>query len=165
MKQESYMKIINRIKKSKRGESIVLFLNKYLTDMIYVAFIYLLFQLILEHRYEELVRIVLVTGISFVLVSVVRHFINAERPYTKYDFKPLINKEKTGDSMPSRHVFSAFVIGMAYLYINTALGVVVLIMGATIAVTRVLIGVHFPRDVIAGAVIGVLSGIIGFFVL
>lgn len=163
MKQESYMKIINMIKKSKRGESIVLFLNKYLTDMIYIAFIYLLFQLILEHRYEELVRIVLVTGISFVLVSVIRHFINAERPYIKYGFKPLINKEKQGDSMPSRHVFSAFVIGMAYLYINTALGIVVLIMGATIGVMRVLVGVHFPRDVIAGAVIGVLSGIIGFY--
>ncbi len=33
-----------------------------------------------------------VTAISFILVSIVRRFINSERPYTMYDFKPIIKK-------------------------------------------------------------------------
>ena len=45
-----------------------------------------------------------IAGIAFVLVSLVRKMINADRPYTKYDFVPLIEKNKTGESMPSRHV-------------------------------------------------------------
>ena len=67
--------------------------------------------------------------------------------------------------MPSRHVFSAFVIGMAFLHMNIVLGIIILIIGCLMAVIRVIVGVHFPRDVIAGAVIGILSGIIGFYLI
>lgn len=165
MKQETYIKITNKIRDTKHGEKILLFLNKFLTDMVYIAFFYLLLQLIIVHRYEELIRILLVTGISFFIVSVIRHLLDVERPYVKYNFTPLVQKEKTGDSMPSRHVFSAFVIGMALWYINAFLGGIIFIIGMTMAVIRVLVGVHFPKDVIVGAAIGIISGIIGFYVI
>lgn len=165
MKQESYINITDKIRKTKHGEKVIVFLNQFLTEIVYIAFFYLLFQLIFEHRYEKFVRIILVTGISFVLVSVIRHFIDSERPYTRYTFTPLVQKEKKGDSMPSRHVFSAFVIGMAYMYINVFLGSVLLIVGTAMAIVRVIVGVHFPRDVIVGAVIGIVAGLIGFYVI
>lgn len=165
MKQESYIKITDKIRKTKHGEKVIVFLNQFLTEIVYIAFFYLLFQLILAHRYEEFIRIVLVTGISFVLVSIIRHFIDAERPYTKYNFTPMVQKEKKGDSMPSRHVFSAFVIGMAYMYVSVFPGSVLLVVGTGMAIIRVIVGVHFPRDVIAGAVIGIIAGLIGFYVI
>lgn len=165
MKQETYIKMTNKIRDTKHGEKILLFLNKFLTDMVYIAFFYLLLQLIIVHRYEELIRILLVTGISFILVSVIRHLIDAERPYAKYNFTPLVQKDKTGDSMPSRHVFSAFVIGMALWYINAFLGGVILVLGIAMAVVRVLVGVHFPKDVVVGAFMGIISGVIGFYVI
>lgn len=30
---------------------------------------------------------------------------------------------------------------------------------------RVIAGVHFPKDVIVGAIIGILSGVIGFYII
>ena len=39
-----------------------------------------------------------------------------------------------------------------------------LVIAAIIGVTRVLAGVHFIRDVISGAAIGILIGVLGFFV-
>ncbi len=165
MKQETYIKITDKIRKTSHGEKVILFLNSFFTDVVYIAFFGLLLQKIIEHRYAEFARIVMVTGISFLFVSVIRHFLNTERPYVKYSFTPLLEKEKKGDSLPSRHVFSAFVIGMAYLYTDVFGGVLILLVGVMIAVIRVLVGVHFPRDVITGAVIGILSGLIGFYVI
>ena len=42
------------------------------------------------------------------------------------------------------------------------LGAALLVLGALLAVARVVSGVHFVRDVVSGAVIGVLSAVIGF---
>lgn len=67
--------------------------------------------------------------------------------------------------MPSRHVFSAFIIGMAYLYVSIPMGIVIMMIGVLLATVRVIAGVHFPKDVIAGAAIGIILGIIGFYVI
>lgn len=164
MNQNSYIRITNKIREYKYGEKTAVFMNRFLTEIVYITYFALLINLLIQ-KDKEIIRVILVPGISFILVSVIRHFINAERPYIKYDFIPLIQKEKKGDSMPSRHVFSAFVIGMACLYINLILGIVILAVGVIMAVERVVVGVHFPRDVVVGAIIGIVSGIIGFYVI
>ena len=38
-------------------------------------------------------------------------------------------------------------------------------LGAALACVRVIGGVHFPRDVLVGAAVGILAGVIGFYVL
>ena len=76
----------------------------------------------------------------------------------------LFEKNKKGESMPSRHVFSAFIIGMAFFYIGEIpLGIIVFVCGLIIAIVRVISGVHFPKDVIVGALVGILCGVVGFF--
>ena len=53
---------------------------------------------------------------------------------------------------------------MAFMYIQSTLGIIMLTVAAAIAVIRVLSGVHFIRDVVSGAAIGVIVGVLGFFV-
>ena len=79
MIQETYIKITEKIRSTHYGERIIVFINRLLTDIVYISFLVLLVYLAL-HRDKVMVKIVMVTGISFVLVSVIRHFINAERP-------------------------------------------------------------------------------------
>ena len=55
---------------------------------------------------------------------------------------------------PSDHATAAFAIGVAVLLRHRAAGVVVLILAALLAVGRVAIGVHYPSDVLAGALLG-----------
>ena len=76
----------------------------------------------------------------------------------------LVNKNTTGKSFPSRHTVSAFIIAMAFLYVNTNLGIIMLCLATAIGLTRILSGVHFVRDVVGGAAIGIFIGIIGFFI-
>ena len=111
MKQETYIKISEFVRKYPHGESIVKYANNIITGVVYMAYFVMLIFLAVN-RDERVIRIVLVTGISFILVSIFRYVVDAPRPYTLYEFKPVVKKEKTGQSMPSRHVFSAFVIGL-----------------------------------------------------
>ena len=105
-------------------------------------------------------RVLGVPAISFALVTVVRSSINRPRPYETHGFKPLIPRNKQGESLPSRHVFSSAIIAMTYLYLYPLWGVAFLVVSALSAVTRVLGGVHYPSDVFAGFVIGVGAGLL-----
>ena len=71
----------------------------------------------------------------------------------------MIKKDTAGRSFPSRHVFSIFVIGSTIWCVCHVFGAGVMAAGVVLAVIRVVTGVHFPKDVIAGAVIGFISGL------
>ena len=62
-------------------------------------------------------------------------------------------------------MFSSAVISCAFLYTVPCLGAIGLLITVWLAVMRVLGGVHFPRDAIAGFCIGLLSGWVGFVLL
>ena len=62
-------------------------------------------------------KLILTPLTSFIVVSFFRKCIDAKRPYVKYNITPLVKKEKKGESMPSRHVFSITIIAMCWLYI------------------------------------------------
>lgn len=105
----------------------------------------------------------MVPGISFVVISVFRYLYCAPRPYEVFDLPPVIPKDTRGKSFPSRHVFSIFIIGMTFFWKMPLAGVLIGAAGIFMAVVRVLGGVHFPKDVIAGAALGILAGLVGFY--
>lgn len=164
MKQESYVKVSEFVRRFRYGEAIVKYVNSWLTRIVYVAFVVFL-AVLLWQRNEKIVRVVLVCGVSFVFISIFRKLYDADRPYTVYDFEPIVKKSKTGHSMPSRHVFSAAVIAMAFLYVSPLWSVLIFSCTIIMCFGRVIAGVHFPKDVIAGLMAGVLCGVIGFYVI
>ena len=101
---------------------------------------------------------ILIPGVSFILLTIIRDRLNWKRPYEEHDIQPLITKNTKGHSMPSRHVFSCTVIAMCVLSLSVPAGVICLLFALILCITRVLGGVHYPRDVIAGLIIGILAG-------
>ena len=108
---------------------------------------------------------ILVPAVSFALVTVFRRIINAPRPYEKFGIPPVIEKDTKGKSFPSRHVFSVFIIAVTIFYSHPGPGILIGLIGIAMAVIRVAGGVHEPRDVVAGAAIGILCGVVGYYVL
>ena len=164
MDQQTYKRISESIRAKKHGVKIVTYMNLVLTRVVYVAFLVML-AVLAAQKDMRILRILLVTGISFVLISVIRKIIDTPRPYTLYDFDPIMKKSKSGESIPSRHVFSTFVIGMAFLYIDPIFGGLVFVDGVLMCAARVVAWVHFPKDVIVGAVLGILCGVVGFYII
>ncbi|MBJ7540612.1 phosphatase PAP2 family protein [Streptococcus sp. SL1232] len=136
-------------------------INSLSTKVMYLVYPLLLIYLFFKQP-SRLISFILIPGLSFVLVSLGRHLLNAPRPYETWHITPLIPKNTKGHSFPSRHVFSATIISMAALHLNLALGIFFLILSLLIAFCRILGGVHYPRDVIAGYLIGIICGLFLF---
>lgn len=111
----------------------------------------------------RLVPLVGVTAVGFVAVSFFRRRFNAPRPYECCSIAPLIARDGAGKSFPSRHAFSAFAIAASWFAASAPIAVVLLVAAVVLAVCRVLGGVHFPRDVVAGAFIGSATGALAAF--
>lgn len=111
----------------------------------------------------RLVPLVGVTAVGFVAVSFFRRRFNAPRPYECCAIAPLIARDGAGKSFPSRHTFSAFAIAASWFAASVPVAVVLLVAAGVLAVCRVLGGVHFPRDVVAGAFIGSATGALAAF--
>ena len=162
MTKETYEKMTAAFRKNPRKLKGLVLADKLLTKIAYIAYPILLIVLFVKKE-PELLRAILVPGISFAAVSCFRYLYCAPRPYEVFGIPPVIPKDTKGKSFPSRHVFSIFIIAMTFLYFVPWIGIIIGTAGAFMAVIRVLGGVHFPKDVIAGAVIGIVCGVIGFY--
>lgn len=111
----------------------------------------------------RLVPLVGVTAVGFAAVSFFRRRFNAPRPYECCSIAPLIARDGAGKSFPSRHAFSAFAIAASWFAGSAPVAVVLLVAAVVLAVCRVLGGVHFPRDVVVGALIGSATGALAAF--
>lgn len=165
MTRENYRKMTEGLRLRPRLLKILNIANKVFTYLIFALYPFILFYLYFNER-GKLFRAVYVPAVSFVFLSVFRRIANFPRPYEVYGLPSAIVKKTKGKSFPSRHVFSAAVIGMTALYVfNTPLiGGAVLAIALAMAVFRVVSGMHFPHDVVAGFLYALISGIIGFFI-
>jgi membrane-associated phospholipid phosphatase len=146
------------------ANNILIVANKILTGVGYIAYPLLLVCLFFMQP-EKLVPCVAVPGVSFVLVSLFRRAVNAPRPYEVTGTPPLIPKSTQGKSFPSRHTFCMFMIAASWLNLCAAAGVALMISGCAMAAIRVVGGVHWPRDVIAGAACALVLATIGYAVI
>lgn len=163
MTREQYVRLSAPFRTPGRRKAVDL-VNKALTGFCYLAYPILLLALALKGD-ERLLRCFVVPAVGFVALSVIRDRINAKRPYEVLDIEPLIRKNTKGHSMPSRHVFCMFLIAVTFCWVMPPMGALLLVFGVLLAATRVIAGVHFPRDVIVGALCGIVNGIVGYWVI
>ena len=164
MTRETYQKMTEYFLRDEKKVCRIVLVNRLLTGIVFISYpLYLMF--LLSEKDMFLLQAVFVPAVSFVVVTVFRKIVNEPRPYDKYDLPPVIDKDTRGKSFPSRHVFSVFVIAVTVFVRNPVAGCILAVIGVMIAVIRVIGGVHTIWDVAAGAAVGILSGVIGYYML
>ena len=149
---------------SERKKNCLLRVNHILTDVVYLIYPCITF-VFGGLQGQSILAGAACSGGDFVLVSLFRKKFNAPRPYENWQVKPLIPKDTKGNSFPSRHVFSIYIIAMAAWYVWMPLGVILCVAGGFLAAARVSGRVHFVKDVVAGALIAVGFGVLCFWVI
>lgn len=140
------------------GRAVLKWSNLICALFFYTA--YPLFLFILFYRQDPFLwRAIAIPAVFFVLLSIFRKWINRLRPYEALEIVPLLKKETSGASFPSRHVFSAFMIAGTIAAINP-FGYLLYIPAILLAFIRVIGGVHYPSDVITGAAIALLASLL-----
>lgn len=103
-------------------------------------------------------RLVLAVSVAFLAVDgILKPVIGRDRPFVVLDNVQVISDRPTTSSLPSGHAASAFAGAVAAGRIWPLAQVPLLLVAALIAWSRVYVGVHFPFDVVAGAVVGVAA--------
>lgn len=128
---------------------------------VYLLYAWLILRLALQ-RDPGLWPFLAVPAVVFLLGTGVRRAINRPRPYETLGFTPLFPKDTKGQSFPSRHCFSAACIAVAAAYVSPLSAVVLGLLAVLIAMTRVLCGVHYISDVLAGLIFGAAASRLGY---
>ena len=137
--------------------------NRFMTVVTPMIYLTLLATTYFQEGFGKQILIyVFIPASGFVILSFLRKKINAPRPYEEWGIKPLLDRDSPGQSMPSRHVFSATIISMACLHASLSVGVILLVLSAFLGLVRVLGGVHYPKDVVVGYMCALVWGVIFF---
>ena len=137
--------------------------NRFMTVVMPMIYLTMLATTYLQQGLGKQVLIyVLIPASGFVILSLLRKKINASRPYEVWEIVPLLDRDSPGQSMPSRHVFSATIISMACLHASLTMGMICLTLSALLGLVRVLGGVHYPKDVVVGYICALVWGVLFF---
>ena len=161
--QEWYDHIASKIENKPIFLRLLRTFNRFMTVVMPMIYLTLLATTYLQQGLGKQVLIyVFIPASGFVILSFLRKKINAPRPYEKWTIKPLLDRDSPGQSMPSRHVFSATIISMACFHASLSLGVILLVLSALLGLVRVSGGVHYPKDVVVGYICALVWGVIFF---
>jgi undecaprenyl-diphosphatase len=94
----------------------------------------------------------------FGLASLIRLFYHRPRPFLALSLPHLITDNAS--SFPSGHTIFLFALATATYFFNKKLSFFLCISGAVIGLARVAGGVHYPSDILGGAMLGALTGVI-----
>ncbi|MGZ3846535.1 MAG: phosphatase PAP2 family protein [Flavisolibacter sp.] len=107
------------------------------------------------------IQMIAALGVAAVITEGLKVVVQRPRPFTSY---PSIQKAGEGDgsSFPSGHVSIAFTTATSLSLLNHKWYVVVpsFAWASTVAYSRMALGVHYPSDVLAGAIIGSASALV-----
>lgn len=137
-----------------------IFFAKYL-PYIFVAC--LIFLLIYNYRkYREMVLVSLFAGVAsrFIIGEVIRFLWFRPRPFVSLNFIPLVEKSASEASFPSGHALFYFAVATSVYLYNKKLGIIFYVASFLICISRVFVGIHWPSDILAGALIGIFTALL-----
>lgn len=100
----------------------------------------------------------LAPGVAWVFVQILKLAFRRRRPFQVLDGYESLTPAPRDDSFPSGHTASVFAFLTAMLPLGPAVAAALATWAAVVSFSRYYLGVHFPSDILVGALIGVAAG-------
>jgi undecaprenyl-diphosphatase len=107
-------------------------------------------------RYAVFLVTVLAVAIADVSANALKGVFDEERPSQRYpEPRPLVHAPTDG-AFPSGHAATSFAAATALTFAFPRLAPAFFLLALAIGFSRVYVGVHYPLDIVGGAVLGIL---------
>ncbi len=129
----------------------------------FLLFCLILFLFINFKKYWRMVAEALLTAVfvRFILVEIIRKIWFRSRPFVdNYVNLLLPSYDPYKASFPSGHASFYFALSTIIYCYNKKAGILFYIGSFLIVISRVFVGIHWPADILAGAFLGIVMGVI-----
>ncbi len=112
-------------------------------------------------------KYILGTLTLWLTVEFMKLLIRRARPYLTLEDARVVGKPTKGKSFPSGHTSQAFFTATTltqYFTVGIMIALPLYLFALIVGITRMYMGMHYPRDVLAGAILGTFWGFIGMIV-
>ncbi len=142
---------------------LAIFLAEYLGYILLLSL--LLFLAIRFRKYFKMVIEAIISAIlaRFVIVELIRWIWQRPRPFVQNNVNLLLTHNAA--SFPSGHAAFFFALSTIVYFYNKKAGIFFFIASFLICLARIFAGIHWPTDILFGAIIGILSGLIIYKIL
>lgn len=113
---------------------------------------------IMERLWQITVRAVGASIVAFAISQLFKGIIARPRPsVADSTVRALIAKNSDDPSFPSSHASVAFAVAFALMSWSRWWGASALVVAILVGIGRVMVGVHYPSDILGGALVGFIS--------
>ncbi|EST11034.1 PAP2 family phosphoesterase [Sporolactobacillus laevolacticus DSM 442] len=99
---------------------------------------------------------------SHLVVQIFKKCFPRKRPYLILDGTNFPINALRDHSFPSGHTTAIFSVIIPLILFHPSLSIILLPVGFSVAISRIFLGLHYPSDVLAGMLLGSLTGYICF---
>ena len=124
----------------------------------YVLILFLLLIVLFKSYWKVLFESLIASFVSrFVITELIYWIWSKPRPFVNNTVNLLLEHPDTA-AFPSGHAAFYFALSSVIFFKNKKLGSLFLLGAFLISISRVFVGIHWPADILAGALIGIFSG-------
>ncbi len=145
-------------------DAAVIFVAEYLGYCLVALFLFFIF---FDRDRKMETRIVIFTlfsaGVSrLVFTEIIRFLYFVPRPFEALpDVKLLLHS--TEPSFPSGHAAFFFALAMAVFLFHKKTGIAYFLGAIIISLSRIVAGIHWPLDILAGTAVGIISAVLIYY--
>jgi undecaprenyl-diphosphatase len=124
--------------------------------------IVLLLLLILGRKQERMAVVLVLVAIAIadqLSSSLLKHLVERVRPCHVVQGVHLLVDCGQGFSFPSSHAANSFAVATTFAILLRKYKLLLFVVAVIVSYSRIAVGVHYPIDVLCGAVVGLLSGV------
>lgn len=128
------------------------------------GFVWILICIVLLRIYKfracGIAAVISLIGATIMGNAFLKNIISRNRPCWIDDSIALLINNPKDYSFPSGHTYASFAVSVAIFMYYKKLGSVLIVLATLIGFSRLYLFVHYPSDVLAGMILGIITGIL-----
>ncbi|HEX6977452.1 MAG TPA: phosphatase PAP2 family protein [Patescibacteria group bacterium] len=109
---------------------------------------------------EQVLHALVAATIAWVISEALKQLFHTPRPFVVNGLRPLTATVPSDPAFPSTHAAAVFALATTIWFHDRKVGIFFVVAAVVVGVARILANVHYPEDILAGAIIGSFAALL-----